>query len=125
MGAIQETDLKDSMKDLKDPGYDIFIILVSVLSVVNLVVSWIPGIDPDAAHVLDIINFFLTIIFLADFLYRFLTARSKIHYFVRDWGWADLLASVPMFRILRPFRIFKVYRLLHRYGARNILKTLP
>lgn len=124
MDTLQEMDPNDTMQDLKDPGYEIFIILVSVLSVVNLVVSWIPGIDPDAAHVLEIINFFLTIIFLADFLYRLLTVGSKTHYFIRDWGWADLLASVPMFRILRLFRIFKAYRLLHRYGARNILKTL-
>lgn len=112
------------MQEMKDPGYEIFIILVSILSVVNLVVSWIPGLDQDAVRVLEVINFFLTIIFLSDFIFRILTAESKIHYFFRNWGWADLLASIPALRILRLFRIFKAYRLLKKYGARNILRQL-
>ncbi len=112
------------MQEMKDPGYEIFIILVSVLSVVNLLLSWIPGLDTDAVRVLEVINFFLTVIFLSDFLFRLLTAESKTHYFFRNWGWADLLASIPALRILRLFRIFKAYRLLHKYGARNILAKL-
>lgn len=120
----QETAAGMDLQDMKDPGYEIFIILVSILSVINLVVSWIPGLDADAIHVLEVINFFLTVIFLSDFLYRLFTASSKTHYFVRDWGWADLLASVPALRILRLFRIFKAYRLLHKYGAKNILAKL-
>ena len=112
------------LQDMKDPGYEIFIIFVSILSVINLLATWVPGIDPDALNVLSVINFFLTIIFLGDFLFRILTAPSKAHYFFRDWGWADLLASIPALRILRLFRIFKAYRLLHKYGARNILGKL-
>ncbi|MDD1685414.1 ion transporter [Methanoregula sp.] len=112
------------MQDMKDPGYEIFIILVSVLSVINLFITWIPGIDGDALNVLVVINFFLTIIFLADFLYRLFSAGSKTHYFFRDWGWADLLASIPALRILRLFRIFKAYRLLHKYGTRYIICQL-
>jgi len=112
------------LQDMKDPGYEIFIIFVSILSVINLLATWVPGIDPDAIHVLSVINFFLTIIFLGDFLYRMVTASSKAHYFFRDWGWADLLASIPALRILRLFRIFKAYRLLRKYGARNILGKL-
>ena len=112
------------MQEMKDPGYEIFIILVSILSVINLVLSWIPGVDSDAVHVLEVINFFLTIIFLSDFLFRLFTAESKTHYFFRNWGWADLLASIPALRILRLFRIFKAYRLLNKYGARNIFENL-
>jgi len=112
------------MQEMKDPGYEIFISLVSVLSVVNLFIIWIPGLDTDAIRVLEIINFFLTVIFFSDFLFRILTAESKTHYFFRNWGWADLLASIPALRILRLFRIFKAYRLLRKYGARNILANL-
>ena len=114
----------DFMQDLKDPGYEIFIILISILSVVNLVILWIPGIDPDSIRVLIIINFFLTAIFLADFLFRLFSSGSKSYYFFRDWGWADLLASVPSLRILRLFRIFKAYRLLRRYGAGNVMNQI-
>ena len=118
------TSASPGMQDMKDPGYEIFIILVSVLSVINLLITWIPGIDGDAIHVIEVINFFLTIIFLADFVFRLFTAESKKHYFLMDWGWADLLASIPALRILRLFRIFKAYRLLNRYGGRNIFRQL-
>lgn len=117
-------EAKYEARDLKDPGYEIFILLVSLLSIFNLILIWIPGIDPDATNVILVINFFLTIIFVGDFLYRFFSAGSKRYYFLRDWGWADLLASVPALRILRLFRIFKAYRLLHKYGARNIFGQL-
>jgi voltage-gated potassium channel len=112
------------LQDMKDPGYEIFISLVSLLSVVNLVGIWLPGIDPDATRVLQVVNFFLTIIFLGDFLYRFTTAQSKRYYFLSNWGWIDLLASIPALRILRLFRILKAYIFLHRYGARNIGERL-
>ncbi|PKL69316.1 MAG: ion transporter [Methanomicrobiales archaeon HGW-Methanomicrobiales-1] len=112
------------MQDMKDPGYEIFIILVSILSVINLIISWLPVIDTDAINVIVTFNFFLTIIFLSDFLYRFFTAGSKRYYFIRDWGWADLLASIPALRILRLFRIFKAYHLLDKYGGRNIFLQL-
>ena len=34
------------LQDLKDPGYEIFILLVSVLSVANLIVMFVPGLIP-------------------------------------------------------------------------------
>ena len=112
------------LADLKDPGYEIFILFVSVLSVINLLITLIPGLNPQAVDVIQVINFFLTILFIADFTYRLLSASSKRHYFISDWGWADLLASIPTLRILRLFRIFRAYRLLKKYGARNIYTQL-
>jgi voltage-gated potassium channel len=123
MPMDEETTSID-LQEMKDPGYEIFILLVSVLSVINIFAAWIPGIDLDSIHVVEVINFFLTVIFLADFLYRLFTAESKRHYFFRNWGWVDLLASIPALRLLRLFRIFKAYLLLRRYGVRNIFVQL-
>ena len=41
-------------------------------------------------------------------------------------GWADLLASLPFpqFKVLRTFRLIRVYRLLRKVGIRTIGKTL-
>ena len=80
------------LQDLKNSGYEIFILLVSVLSVANLIVMFVSGLDSDSVRVVQVINFFLTVIFLLDFSSRLLSAGSKGHYFFRDWGWADLLA---------------------------------
>ncbi|NYT17324.1 MAG: ion transporter [Methanomicrobiales archaeon] len=105
-------------------GYEIFIALISILSVFNMVLAVIPGIDPAAVHVVFTINLFLTLLFIFDFGLRLCTAASRSFYFIRDYGWADLLAIIPFFRILRVFRIFKTYRLVHKQGAKNLIGYL-
>jgi len=73
--------------------------------------------------VVAIIDGFLSLIFLADFLYRFFTAGSKSRYFFSQFGWADLLTSlpIPLAKILRAFRVFRAGRLMGKRGARYIL----
>jgi voltage-gated potassium channel len=62
----------------------------------------------------------LTFIILTDFVFRFLSAGAKNIISSLTGGWVDLLASDPFLRFLWQFRIFKAYRLLKKYGARNI-----
>jgi voltage-gated potassium channel len=110
---------------LKNPGYEIFIGALSILSILNLVMMYVFT-DPALDTVLMIMNAPLTIIFFVDFLYRFTTAPNRSEYFWRNWGWADLLASLPFeqTKILRVFRLVKVYRLLNEYGAKNIARAV-
>jgi voltage-gated potassium channel len=107
-----------------DFGYELFIAAVSILSVFNMVLAYIPGVDPDAINVVYIINAVLTLLFIYDFGLRFATAPSRSFYFIRDYGWADLLAVIPALRIFRLFRIYKAYRIIHKYGARYIVSYL-
>lgn len=107
-----------------DFGYEIFIAAVSVLSVFNIVLSYIPGVVLDAINVVFIINAVLTLLFIYDFGLRLATAPSRSVYFFRAYGWADLLAIIPMFRIFRLFRIYKAYRVVHTYGAGYIATYL-
>src|SRR5262249_57329521 len=53
-------------------------------------------------------------------------APSRADYFVRRYGWADLLASLPFpeFKIMRLFRLVRVVRILRRNGGRRIIGTL-
>ena len=111
--------------ELKNTGYEIFIGILSVLSILNLVFLY--AIDDDAlATVLWVMNGILSAIFLIDFTYRLFTAESKSHYFFRLFGWADLLASLPFqqVKILRIFRLVRVGRLLRAYGIRNVGRSL-
>ncbi|MBN1167669.1 MAG: ion transporter [Methanospirillaceae archaeon] len=107
-----------------DYGYELFIAFVSVLSIFNMVLIYIPGIDKNAAAVVGIINLVLTLIFLFDFILRICTTPSRSRYFLYDFGWADLLACIPYFRIFRIFRILKAYRLFHRYGMSSVMTYL-
>jgi voltage-gated potassium channel len=110
--------------DDKSIGYEIFIAMVSILSVFNMVVDFIPGMDPDVANVIYIINLALTVIFLGDFGYRFYTAQSRSYYFIHDYGWADLLACSTLLRFLRLFRIYKAYRIIKKIGPDTIIRYL-
>jgi len=125
MTTDAEVDAAEERAGLKNPGYEIFIGLLSILSIVNLVLLVIVK-DQALQYVLAIMNIPITIIFFIDFLYRLRTAPSKSYYFWRNWGWADLLASLPFqqTKILRLFRLIKVFRLLQDYGAKNIIRSL-
>ena len=116
--------IQDNPSDSKDLGYEIFIAMISIISVINMVLLWMPGMDQNTIALLSIMNFGMTILFLLDFLYRLCTASSRSHYFIRNWGWADLLACIPQFRVFRIFRIFKAYRLVKKIGIREIVRHL-
>ena len=112
-------------KELKNTGYEIFVGILSILSIVNIVLLYAVN-DPNLDVVLSAMNWLLSLIFLVDFTYRLFTAESKSRYFFREFGWADLLASLPFeqLKILRVFRLVRVFRLLHEYGMKNIARSL-
>jgi len=112
-------------KELKSLGYEIFIGVLSILSILNLIIAvFVP--DPDLAQVLNIMNWLFSIIFICDFTYRISSAPSKSNYFFRQFGWADLLASLPFeqTKILRIFRLVRVYRLMRAVGPKKVAETL-
>ncbi len=107
----------------KGPVYELFILPVSVLSVFNVVIVVLtqPSIVQQVALLMDLL---LTPVFIFDFVFRLVTAPSKRGYFLRDWGWADMVAIVPMLRVFRVFRIGSVVRLVRAYGGRQIVRGL-
>ena len=107
-----------------DFGYELFIAAVSILSVFNMLLAYIPGVDQDAINVVYIINAVLTLLFIYDFGLRLATAPSRSFYFFRDYGWADLLAVIPALRIFRLFRIYKAYRIVKKFGISYIKSYL-
>ena len=114
-------------EELKSTGYELFILLLSLVSIFNLFVDMlgrIYGMSDSRLEVIAIINGILTFFFLFDFLYRFFTAPSKSYYFFKNWGWSDLLACIPLFRIFRLFRIARAARLLRQFGLKNMLKEV-
>ncbi len=112
--------------ELKSTGYEIFIGMLSILSIFNLVLIYAFLQDGNLQNILQAMNALLSAIFMADFIYRSSTASSKADYFFRQYGWADLLASVPLpqFKVLRVFRLLRVYRLLRELGPRNVYRSL-
>ena len=111
--------------ELKNPGYEIFIAALSLLSILNLLLLIFVQ-DENLTYVILVINAVVSLVLFLDFLYRLLSAESRTTYFFRRFGWADLLASLPLaqLKVLRIFRLIRVYRLLREYGARNVGRSL-
>jgi voltage-gated potassium channel len=82
--------------------------------------------DPELREILLVMNAIFSIIFLIDFTYRITTAPSASRYFFVQFGWADLLASLPFaeLKILRLFRVFRVIRLMRQIGPRTIARRI-
>jgi len=112
-------------QELKDVGYELFVAAVSILSILNLVLLYVVS-DPSLDTVLLVMNVILTVILFVDFLYRLATAPSRSGYLVRQFGWADLLASLPVpeLKILRVFRLVRVAQLLRARGGQRIGRRL-
>lgn len=117
--------MTNERSELKSIGYEIFIGLLSILSIVNLVLLYAAQ-EKSLDTVLTVMNALFSVIFVVDFIYRIATAPSAGAYFFRHFGWADLLASVPLaqFKILRVFRLVRVYRLLRDVGIRTVGRAL-
>jgi len=112
--------------ELKNTGYEIFIGVLSVLSILNLFLIYAFVQDENLQNILQAMNALLSGIFMLDFIFRLTTASQKSDYFFKQFGWADLLASVPLpqFKILRVFRLLRVYRLMRELGLSRIGRGL-
>jgi voltage-gated potassium channel len=100
-------------RDRKGTVYELFILLVSVLSIINAVVlalAWLAGRGGPAGEVVLAIDALISPIFLVDFGYRLKTADSRRAYFVSRLGWADLVSVVPILRLLGVVRVARVVR---------------
>ncbi|MEJ1154778.1 ion transporter [Microbacterium marmarense] len=122
----QQERREGARSELKDTAYEIFIGVLSLLSIVNIVLVYALADDVAMRTVLNVMNALFSVIFLGDFIYRIATAKSASSYFFRYFGWADLLASLPLpqLKILRVFRLVRVARLLRELGGRTVLRTL-
>jgi voltage-gated potassium channel len=111
--------------ELKGTSYEIFVGALSVLSILNLALEAVIA-DQSLSYVLMAMNGLLSLILFVDFLYRLRTAPDRAAYFFRGFGWADLLASMPVqqVKIFRVFRIVRVVRLLRELGPKAIWRSL-
>jgi voltage-gated potassium channel len=105
--------------ELKGTGYELFVLLVSLLSIVNTLIVILPFSGP-IQQVALLVDLIIAPVFLVDFLYRLRTARSRRDYMARQFGWADMLSVIPALGFLRVFRVVRVFRLLRRRGPQQM-----
>lgn len=109
--------------ELQNPGYDFFIIVVTVMSIVNWLILIIPfGVGLEVRSLVWLMQPFLTLILLIDFSIRLHRSRPRRWvYMNHGGGWFDLVGSLPYGGILRLFRLVRVTSSFRAYGPRNVL----
>lgn len=113
----------DPRTDLKGTGYELFMLLLSLLAIANVVIVILlsTGVARDVAITMDVA---ITPFFVFDFLYRLATAPSRGRYIWRRWGWADMLAIVPFLRLFRLIRVVAVVREARVVGRERLAEDL-
>ncbi len=116
-------DIADRKELIRHPGYELFILGLSVFSIFNIFIALLAN-DPQIVSIVEIVDALSCIVFLGDFAYRLISAPDRRAYM--KWGWLDLLGSFPFpgFRLLRTVRIFRVVRSMQFVGGPAILRTL-
>ncbi len=101
---------------LLSPAWEVFILAVSILSLLNLILVVIVR-SAALEQVFVIIDALLMVVFLLDFTRRLIVAEDRSRYVGKGFGWLDLVSSLPVLRILRIFRVVRVILVLQRFGG--------
>ena len=107
--------------------YQLFIGAVAGYSLILIVLYYLLPQAPAGVRVLllAIINL-LTFIFLFDFIRSLYRAPAKSEYFFRQYGWIDLLGSIPFVPLLSLFRIVRIIRIrrsLRKQGYNRAVRS--
>jgi voltage-gated potassium channel len=104
-------------------AYNIFILILTVLSLVIMVVMFLP-LDDSTIGLLQFYDNLICAIFLIDFFLSVRASPKISNYFVKECGWLDLLGSIPslgvayrysgLFRLARLSRFARIARMLGR-----------
>ncbi len=114
-------------------SYELFILLLTILSLLDMVLLLLPWLAPATIQLLQTYDFVICLVFLFDFGLRIRRSSSWHRYFFRERGWLDLLGSIPslgisrygaLLRLARLSRLGRVVRLFGTQGKGSITKDV-
>ena len=114
-------------------SYELFILLLTVLSLLDMVMLLVPWLAPATVRLLQVYDFVMCLVFLLDFGLRLKRASSWRAYFFHEHGWLDLLGSIPslgisrygaLLRLARLSRLGRVLRLFRSQGQGGLAKDV-
>lgn len=102
--------------------FDLLILILSTYVLIALLVDTFFVVPNEISRLLNIIDDFICVIFLTDFVIRFIKSEDKISFM--KWGWIDLISSIPTFDLLRYGRALRILRVLRVIRAFRSTKNL-
>ena len=104
-------------------GYlNILVLILSIYVLGALLVDSIFKLPTEVSKVLDITDNIICVVFFIDFCARFYNAESKLKFM--QWGWIDLISSIPTFDFLRAGRALRLIRLIRIIRAFRSIKNI-
>ena len=117
-------------------AYNIFILVLTILSLAMMVVMLLP-ISDATLKLLSVYDNLICVIFLIDFYLNLSRAPKKSDYFIKERGWLDLLGSIPslglltnvgkfagLLRLARLSRLARIMRLLRGENKKALVKDV-
>jgi voltage-gated potassium channel len=117
-------------------AYNIFILVLTVLSLAVMVVLLLPLSD-ETIKLLSVYDNVICVIFLIDFFLNLKWAAKKSDYFIKERGWLDLLGSIPslglftnvgkfagLLRLARLSRLARIARLMRGENRKALVKDV-
>jgi voltage-gated potassium channel len=114
-------------------AYNIFILVLTVLSLVIMLVMFLP-LGDSTIGLLQFYDNLICVIFLIDFTLNLRAASKKSDYFIKERGWLDLLGSIPslgvtfrysgLFRLARLSRLARITRLLRGQSRKDLVNDI-
>ncbi|UCD99679.1 MAG: ion transporter, partial [Chloroflexota bacterium] len=125
-----QKDVKKTDSSIDEDGqynsstYDVFILSLTLISLVTIVIFYVPGIPDDAKEIAFFVDTLISIVFMFDFFRTLIRAPDKLGYI--KWGWMDFLGSLPAlpaFRLFRLWRLVRIARILRRTRIRDLWRA--
>ena len=116
----------------KSNAYEMFILVLTVLSLVVMVALLLPFNDA-TIKLLTVYDNVICAVFLLDFAMRLTRSDPKRAYFIDRRGWLDLLGSIPalgvfrwtaLLRLARLSRFARIMRLLRGQNKRSLVQDV-
>ena len=114
-------------------AYELFILVLTVMSLVVMVVMVLPVGDATLG-MLQFYDNLMCLIFLVDFAMRLRGSRPLSQYFIKERGWLDLLGSIPslgvafrytgLFRLARLSRLTRILRLMKGAQRKDLARDV-
>jgi voltage-gated potassium channel len=127
-------DQSTSVRFEHSNSYNIFILVLTVMSLVIMVLLILP-LQAAVHQVLNVYDNVICVVFLADFALNMRRSPRKRDYFIGQRGWLDLLGSIPslgllagtagnltaLFRLARLSRLARITRLLRGQAGKDLV----
>jgi len=127
-----QTDTATGVVKQRSNAYELFILVLTVLSLVIMVALLLPLSDA-TIKVLNVYDNMICVIFLIDFGLNLARSHPRRDYVVGRRGWLDLLGSIPsfgffpysaLFRLARLSRLARITRLLRGQNKRELVSDV-